>query len=107
MDKDGSGQLTEQEFDELVENDEVLAHLASLGIAGCRMKGIFKLLDLDASGTLSVDEVVTGCLNIQSEAKAIDMLALLHDNKRMERMLQELRRAVEFQARVDSGGYKL
>merc|ERR1719362_331855 len=94
-DTDGSGQVTEQEMDMLLEDPELLAYLSAIGIDSTEARGIFTLLDDDSSGTVSVDEFVTGFLRLKGSAKAVDMVTLMYENrklsKKLNKALQELR----------------
>merc|ERR1712187_49949 len=98
-DTDGSGHITEEEFGELMLNDEVLAHLRAIGIDGNEAQGLFGLLDDDQSHSVSINEFITGCLRLKGGARAVDMVTLLFENKKqlrklhkIEEQLQELNR---------------
>merc|ERR1719362_1597558 len=54
-DTDGSGLMTEEEMELLLQDNELTAYLKAMGIDGTEVKGFFTLLDDDASGTVSID----------------------------------------------------
>jgi hypothetical protein len=60
--------------------------------------GLFKLLDLDESGTINVDEFVMGCLRLRGPAKAIDMATLMFDtrkaNQRVLQVIEDMHRSM-------------
>jgi len=87
LDHDGTGRLTEMEFDLLVTDAEVLAYLASIGIDRPSARRLFKTLDHDGTGMLTLDQIVTGCFTIKGDAKAVDMLAVLQHMRKVDRML--------------------
>jgi len=94
MDKDASGALTKEEFDVLMSNTKIVTHLSSVGIETKRAHGLFSLLDDDQSGSLMIDEVVDGLLEIQGEAKAAELLSLRKDVKRLGRAVVQMRDAL-------------
>mmetsp|Transcript_8724 Transcript_8724/g.23719 ORF Transcript_8724/g.23719 Transcript_8724/m.23719 type:complete len:791 (-) Transcript_8724:603-2975(-) len=73
MDSDNSNELTREEFERLLENGTILAHLGSLGIEPRRAKDLFELLDEDHSGFLELHEVVEGLMQMQGDAKAVEV----------------------------------
>jgi len=96
-DKDKSGTLTAAEFEALLKDRFVRAHLAALGVEVSEAEGIFKLLDIDASGSVSIEEFVFGCMRMKGGAKAIDLAALMYENKRIITKLMSFFTFVEFQ----------
>merc|ERR1712079_67966 len=75
----------------------VRAHLATLGIELGEAKGIFNLLDLDKSGSVTIEEFVFGLMRIKGNAKALDTATLLYENKRMMQCWQHFMLSVEEQ----------
>mmetsp|Transcript_118861 Transcript_118861/g.222189 ORF Transcript_118861/g.222189 Transcript_118861/m.222189 type:complete len:91 (-) Transcript_118861:130-402(-) len=45
--------------------------------------GLFKLLDIDGSGAVGIEEFVIGCMRLKGSAKSIDLATLMYENKRM------------------------
>lgn len=76
-------ELSAEDFEKHLNDDRVQAHLASLGLAAGEVHGLFKLLDLDDSGTVSVEEFLFGCMRMKGTAKALDVATLMYENKRM------------------------
>eukprot|EP00443_Scrippsiella_acuminata_P091078 CAMPEP_0115398280 /NCGR_PEP_ID=MMETSP0271-20121206/14240_1 /TAXON_ID=71861 /ORGANISM="Scrippsiella trochoidea, Strain CCMP3099" /LENGTH=569 /DNA_ID=CAMNT_0002822057 /DNA_START=1 /DNA_END=1712 /DNA_ORIENTATION=+ len=88
VDMNTNGMLSHHEFKALVHNDKVVTFITGLGIDVSRFGMLFKVLDRDNSGQLTVDEVVEGTFRMKTQEKDIDMLALLNDtNKRLETMM--------------------
>lgn len=86
-DKDKSGTITLDELELQLKNIKVRAHLATLGIEVNDAKDIFRLLDFDKSGEISIEEFIYGCLKMKGQAKAIDLMSLLHELRRMREQL--------------------
>mmetsp|Transcript_44394 Transcript_44394/g.95697 ORF Transcript_44394/g.95697 Transcript_44394/m.95697 type:complete len:625 (+) Transcript_44394:88-1962(+) len=76
LDSDDSGLLNEEEFQQLVDNKRMQAHLKSIGIEIHKAKNLFKLLDSDGSGTLSLPEVIEGLKSLQGGAKAAEVFEI-------------------------------
>eukprot|EP00929_Paragymnodinium_shiwhaense_P002964 TRINITY_DN103315_c0_g1_i1.p1 TRINITY_DN103315_c0_g1~~TRINITY_DN103315_c0_g1_i1.p1 ORF type:complete len:749 (-),score=155.10 TRINITY_DN103315_c0_g1_i1:148-2394(-) len=93
-DKDGSGHVTKDEFLEIIENEEMAAQLASLGVQTSEAQGLFELLDDDDSGYVEVEEFVTGILRLKGSAKAVDMVTLLYENKKILRKINKVYNAL-------------
>jgi len=89
-DTDDSGQVTIDEFKNLLKNREMVAYLNAIGIDSSEAKGLFRLLDYDGSGEVSVDEFVTGFLRLKGGAKAVDMVMLLYENRKIIKKLNKI-----------------
>ena len=50
---------------------------------------IFKLLDDDESGSISVEEFVIGCMGLRGEAKSFDLARLGYDLKRENKTIAQ------------------
>jgi len=61
----------------------VLAHLHSMGLETVEARGLFKLLDLDNSNSVNIDELISGCLRLKGQARAVDVATIIYENKRM------------------------
>lgn len=83
VDQDGSGCIGFYSFSNRLEDPQVRAHLSNLGIDVDEAEGLFKLLDLDSSGSITTEEFLYGCMRIKGTAKAIDVQTLLYENKKM------------------------
>mmetsp|Transcript_94567 Transcript_94567/g.174056 ORF Transcript_94567/g.174056 Transcript_94567/m.174056 type:complete len:97 (+) Transcript_94567:3-293(+) len=66
-----------------------------MGVDTVSAKGLFKILDLDNSGAIDAEELITGTLRLRGHAKAIDLAALIYESRRMSRRLQQHMRNME------------
>ena len=82
-DINGDGTITIEEFQTHLKDPKVRAHLASVGLAVHEALGLFKLLDVDHSGGIAIEEFVVGCMRLKGGAKSIDLATLMYENKRM------------------------
>jgi len=88
-DLDHSGVISWVEFESQLLNPELKTLLQALGIDQVSAKGLFKLLDIDNSGFIDANELLTGTLRLRGEARSIDLAALIYENRRNSRRVQQ------------------
>jgi len=95
-DEDGSGVLTQAEFEKCLEGNQwVAAYFSGLDIDTSDASTIFTLMDIDGSGELSIDEFVEGTMKLKGSAKSIDIFSLMFDHAKMAIQLTKLCSLVE------------
>merc|ERR1712146_779020 len=85
------------ELEEVFKRETGKAYFASLEINTDEAWSLFKLLDKDCSGSLELDEFVSGCLSLKGQAKAMQCAKLDYDNRQMRAMLEEFMDDIELQ----------
>jgi len=98
-DTDGSGKMTETELQELMTQEDFKEQMECLGIHSTEAHGLFKLLDDDGSGSVSIDEFLSGCIRLKGTAKAVDMITLLFETNKLNRKVGKILRCI-----TDGGG---
>jgi hypothetical protein len=83
IDEDESGYIDLDEFERLMNDQRVKAYFRTMGLHISTAYHLFRLLDLDNSGTVSTSEFLMGCLRLQGNAKSVDVATLMYENKRM------------------------
>jgi len=90
MDENGDGLVTQEEFDTHMLNEQVVAYFKSLNLEISDTKMLFQLIDTDNSGQISIMEFLSGCYELQGEARSIDakimrmqLSKLLHNSEQM------------------------
>merc|ERR1711957_943244 len=82
--------LDATQFYNLLNEEEVILYLAALNVHASEAAGLFCLLDSDCSGRVEIGELVSGLLRLKGGAKAVDMVTLLHENKKLSSKMNEL-----------------
>jgi len=57
-------------------------YVEALGISADNTRVLFRLLDVDNSGRIDLEEFSEGCLRLQGEAKSIDVHTLIYQIKK-------------------------
>jgi len=83
IDEKQSGSMSLVDFESALENPETLGLLRRLGIDVSAAQGLFRLLDLDSSGSVSAKEFLVGCMRMRGGARSVDLATLMYENKRM------------------------
>jgi len=78
-DLDGSGELSWAEFEEQLESHDMQLCFKEIDVDPEDAKEVFRLLDIDSSGTVNQEEMVHGMSKLMGEAKSIDLATLTHE----------------------------
>jgi hypothetical protein len=77
------GSLSWEQFQERLNSVQMQEYFKSLDVDPSEAHGIFRLLDLDNSGGLEMEEFVSGCIRLRGEAKALDLAVLIYEMRRL------------------------
>merc|ERR1711971_35900 len=99
FDDDNSGEITYDEFEEKINNLELVNFLAALDINVHDARNFFLLLDHDMGGTVTFHELIVGCMKMKGPAMSTDIIQLNVENKRLFDYLNEV--AVSMTAKFD------
>merc|ERR1712048_1464685 len=73
-DADGSGFITADELEKfLADDEELILYLNAMDISTRELSILFKMMDFDDDGNVSVHEFCEGCLKLKGEAKSFDV----------------------------------
>merc|ERR1712083_578712 len=92
-----SGELTIAELEEHVHDEAVQAYFSHLNLEIERAWDIFRIIDRDRSGTVSIEEFVGGCLRLRGPAKTMDLAQVTYDMKSFQQKLSAFMTFVEEQ----------
>lgn len=89
------GHVTEEVLGELLLVEDFKVQLNALGLHTTEADGLFKLLDGDNSGSVSIDEFISGCLRLKGGAQAVDMVTMLYETNKLSKKLSRLETALD------------
>merc|ERR1712217_981985 len=109
IDADCDNVMTLNDFEVYLKNEQVKARFRLLGINVVEARAIFRLIDIADTGSLGIDEFVTGCFRIKSLSVGVDFSTLLHENKRIvSKVLREIRRLdTKLTSKVESAAHSM
>jgi len=79
LDKDGSGDITEEELKECMQDPRIVAYLEAYALDTTDMHTMFKLLDHDNSGTIKLMDFIAGAFKLKGAAKAMHLRKVQDD----------------------------
>merc|ERR1719253_816749 len=99
VDANMSGSISYEEWEKFCAKPEAQACFSLLDIDVSKTKDLFHLIDTDASHEVDLEEFVMSCMKLQGAAKAVDLEAMLQNNKklvvnctnRMDDMVKEIK----------------
>lgn len=77
------GYLDIDQFREYLQDEYVSSYMKALKLNTSDATQLFRLLDMDNSGEILVDEFVEGCMKLRGEAKGMDVHIMICENRRM------------------------
>lgn len=77
FDKDGSGQLEFHEFRKMIRTKSMTNKIHLLGVQVDEAEGLFDLMDVDKSGTVTPGELISGLQKLKGNAKGQDVVQLI------------------------------
>eukprot|EP00930_Biecheleria_cincta_P067848 TRINITY_DN54765_c0_g1_i1.p1 TRINITY_DN54765_c0_g1~~TRINITY_DN54765_c0_g1_i1.p1 ORF type:complete len:141 (+),score=33.68 TRINITY_DN54765_c0_g1_i1:3-425(+) len=79
----GDGVVTYQEFSNIIVRPDMKALMSVIDLDKHEMMDVFVLLD-DGDGKITYEEFITGVLRLKGHARALDVVAIQHEIKRLE-----------------------
>lgn len=73
------GTLTLAKFEEQLDNPQMLEYFRAIDVDLGEARNVFRLLDLDGSGTLNAESFLSGCLRLRGPAKSLDVMLLMRE----------------------------
>lgn len=94
IDQDGSGFINGDEMEYFLADPSLNTYLESIDIFPNDARALFRLLDDNDSGEVSIDEFCEGCLRLKGQAKSFDIHLLMYNNERVYEKLSHIIRYV-------------
>eukprot|EP00747_Dinoflagellata_sp_TGD_P082219 gnl/TRDRNA2_/TRDRNA2_161619_c0_seq2.p1 gnl/TRDRNA2_/TRDRNA2_161619_c0~~gnl/TRDRNA2_/TRDRNA2_161619_c0_seq2.p1 ORF type:complete len:226 (-),score=46.94 gnl/TRDRNA2_/TRDRNA2_161619_c0_seq2:172-849(-) len=86
---DDDGLLAFDTFEDLLEYPEMQAFLQSLALDKDSAQGLFMLVNTTGSGFVQYEDLIDGCMRLRGAAKAIDLVTLMKDNRRLSNSVED------------------
>jgi len=77
IDRDGSGEISADEMEYFLTEPGLRSYVDALGISAENTRMLFRLMDVDDSGRIDLEEFCEGCLRLQGEARSIDVHTMI------------------------------
>lgn len=90
VDESGDGVLTRDEIEQSLSNPILRKYLSVLGVDVHEVGVLFDLIDTDGSGNITAPEFCEGLVRMRGQARAIDVITLLHENRRLMRKCEKI-----------------
>lgn len=81
LDSNDSGELCLEEFEKHMNDDKIMAYLRHLEIDASQVRTLFRLLDVDQTGFVDIDEFVTGVMRLKGGATSMDLAVLKYQTE--------------------------
>lgn len=75
--------ITWEDFEELLDSEDMLEFFKTIGVEVSDAKGLFTLLDVNDSDRVQSNEFLSGCLRLRGSAKSLDLLLLARETRRV------------------------
>uniref|UniRef100_A0A7S1FKU2 EF-hand domain-containing protein n=1 Tax=Noctiluca scintillans TaxID=2966 RepID=A0A7S1FKU2_NOCSC len=103
MDASDTGRVTLQQFEGYLAIDDVRILFQQIGLEVSDAVSFFKILDVDGSEELSIEEFVMGCMRFKGKASRLDFeVALLESKRIMVRLGKAQEVFLEWLRRIDN-----
>jgi len=90
MDRDGSGDVTEEEFEQYAANPQMEAFAACLDLDVSDITQFYKMLSCRGRYSVDAETFVVGCLKLRGTARSLDLQCLIVSQARALRTLEAL-----------------
>merc|ERR1719197_1970528 len=75
------------DFTQIRELPDLGKFFESLGLGNEEANALFALIDTDGDNVVDCEEFINGCLRLRGTAKAIDLVTLMQDNRRLSQAI--------------------
>lgn len=90
MDLDDTGTLSIEEFEKHLDDDRVVAYFNTLKLDVSDARTLFLLLDHDGSGSIDLDEFVSGCHRLKGESRSLDVAIVRYELAWLRKQMQHV-----------------
>mmetsp|Transcript_102279 Transcript_102279/g.228487 ORF Transcript_102279/g.228487 Transcript_102279/m.228487 type:complete len:616 (-) Transcript_102279:75-1922(-) len=88
-------QMSWDVFESKLSTPQMEEFFKAIDVDPSEAKGLFHLLDLDGSGSVSADEFLNGCLRLSGTAKALDLALVIQEVRQVGQKMSQQGRMIE------------
>mmetsp|Transcript_39985 Transcript_39985/g.74099 ORF Transcript_39985/g.74099 Transcript_39985/m.74099 type:complete len:666 (+) Transcript_39985:3-2000(+) len=89
-DTDNSQEISWKEFEEQLHTPAMDEYFRAVELSRREAKDLFRLLDVDKSGSISIEEFVRGCLRLRGPARSVDLAFMQYHQQAMANKVNRL-----------------
>lgn len=93
LDEDNSGTISFEEFVQSMQDDRMVAYMASVGLEVHDVELFFKIVTNAANEEITIDQFVEGCFSMRGQATGLDMQKSLFETSKLNMRLQAMENA--------------
>eukprot|EP00439_Symbiodinium_sp_Y106_P050318 s939_g6.t1 len=105
LDMSGEGYIYMEEFVEILNTPTMSHFMAKLELESTDLLSLFKLIDVDDSGQVSLEDFMTGCQRLKGPAKSVDLALLLAHTARLNCKVDNVLQLVGGETGIEDWGY--
>ncbi|CAE7649580.1 unnamed protein product, partial [Symbiodinium pilosum] len=105
LDMSGEGYIYMEEFVEILNTPTMSHFMAKLELESTDLLSLFKLIDVDDSGQVSLEDFMTGCQRLKGPAKSVDLALLLAHTARLNCKVDNVLHLVGGETGLEDWGY--
>eukprot|EP00928_Gymnodinium_smaydae_P005041 TRINITY_DN11737_c0_g1_i1.p1 TRINITY_DN11737_c0_g1~~TRINITY_DN11737_c0_g1_i1.p1 ORF type:complete len:483 (+),score=71.82 TRINITY_DN11737_c0_g1_i1:1066-2514(+) len=98
VDKHGAGEIQLSDLQKHMEDVDVCAYFAALGVDSDQVSHLFALLDDDNSGVVTREEFLGGVLRLRGQAKSLDIAVVLQKLDYLADQIEVMEKVIRFAA---------
>jgi len=87
---DGSQGVSWEAFQGQLDQPHMQAYFKAIDVDPSEARGLFRLIDLDGSGSVDFEEFLSGCLRLRGPAKSLDLQLLMSEVRRVQMLVKAL-----------------
>eukprot|EP00928_Gymnodinium_smaydae_P008326 TRINITY_DN13035_c1_g1_i1.p1 TRINITY_DN13035_c1_g1~~TRINITY_DN13035_c1_g1_i1.p1 ORF type:complete len:863 (+),score=134.81 TRINITY_DN13035_c1_g1_i1:193-2589(+) len=104
LDTDGRGRVRVADLESRLRQEELVgAHIHAMELNSDHVKTLAEILDLEQTGSIGIDQLISGCLHIEGRARAVDVVMLQYEVGVVRGMVQALGELLETRLVPTSG----
>merc|ERR1712046_158817 len=88
-DTSGDGTISSEEFEDMLQDREVLASFEGIGLEKIEVKALFAVFSAD-DGAVDYEEFLGGAIKLNNSAPKFDAVQTIHFHVKLQRVIQQI-----------------